>query len=84
MSKIIKAKRILEEIKAVDDGLGQYIEGFDDALDTAIRSLKAWDELKCEISEQIENLKDLHEWGKSIGMERALEIVNVLLQEVEK
>ena len=67
---------IQKENKALPDGI--------QAMETAIKSLAAWDELKCEISEQIKNLKGLHEWGKSIGMERALEIVNVLLQEVEE
>lgn len=38
-----QAAEILEEVKIIDDGLGQYIPGFDEALDLAISKLKIED-----------------------------------------
>lgn len=36
-----QAAEILEEVKIIDDGLGQYIPGFDEALDLAISNLRS-------------------------------------------
>lgn len=36
-----QAAEILEEVKVIDDGLGQYIPGFEEALDLAIAKLRA-------------------------------------------
>ena len=40
-----QATEILEEVKIIDDGLGQYIPGFDEALDLAISKLKTEDDI---------------------------------------
>ena len=40
-----QAAEILEEIKIIDDGLRQYIPGFDEALDLAISKLKTEDDI---------------------------------------
>ena len=83
-------KEVIEQLENTillikQDGKDYFDERDIPVLQTAIKgvkSLEAWNELKKEVLEQIEVLKELHEWGKAIGMERALEIVNVFLQEM--
>ena len=49
-----KAIEILEEVKTNNDGMSQYLEGFDEAFRLAIESLQAWQEALKELSEELE------------------------------
>lgn len=53
------------------------------AVDTAIRSLEAWDEVQKEIYRQIDALDEIHEFRDKEAYFKALDIVNKYLKEVE-
>lgn len=80
---IDEAKEIIGEIEAIDDGLGQYIIGFDKALNMAIASLEAWEKVKAEIISERNHRRDRGHHEQSTGLSKAIEIIDKHLQEVE-
>lgn len=74
-----EAIRILEEIKTIDDGLGQYIKDFDKAMNMAIRSLEAWEKVIDDIRES-DGIIDSE--GIRYGYDIALLIIDKHLKEV--
>lgn len=77
----------IEQLKQIPihDGVSDnYMKTIYEAIDMAIRSLEAWNEVQKEIYKQIDALDEIHEFRDKKAYFKALDIVNKYLKEVEE